>query len=267
MTVAASFNIWKHITDEQKQDDLNDLFNHDDRLSIVGLQEINWHLTVPNGWDVYQPTDWQASKDPILWKTSVWRAIVKDSTLLSNRVVGDKYTYPARYGNWAVYESVKSPDRRLIHINMHLNANVTSPENRGLPNGEVQQLEHMRSLYELMRLANNLYSLYPCPILLTGDLNVDYGNDKREQHPEFPYSIFTGHGFHSVWELGEQSTRSANPTGGGTIDYGYGRHVRWVSVTTPDRWTWLDPIESDHLPVFMDFRPQYLRAWSGTSND
>lgn len=262
MTVAATFNVFKHLTSYQKWDDLGDFFRFDSRLSIVGLQEINFDYAPPPGWRIYQPGDYQSRKDPVLWKAETWRVLHRDSVLLSNRIE-DPRVWPARYGNCVVLEKRGVLGQRLITINTHLNADVERKDCPGVPNGEVQQLEHLRGLRRINRLANSLYTEYKCPVLILGDLNVDYGADKKQQDPKFPYVQFANNKFHSVWELGEQSTRTAKPIKGRTIDYGYGRHVRWIDVRTPDAWGPDDAIESDHLPVFMEFRPQYIRAWWG----
>lgn len=264
MVVAASFNVFKYLTDFQKWDDLGDFFRFDSDLSVVGLQEINFHFEPPEGWKIFQPRDFSAGKDPVLWRVDTWRLLHKDSVLLSNRIETLEHVWPARYGNCVVLEKRYVAGQRLIHINAHLNADIGDDrEQPGLPNGTVQQKEHLRGLHRIIRLANNLYSEYKCPVIFTGDLNVDYSMDKLQQHPEFPYVNFTAAGFHSVWELGEQSTRTAKPLTGRTIDYGYGRHVHWIDVRTPDTWGPDDPIESDHLPVYMRFRPQYFRALLG----
>lgn len=252
--IGASFNIYKHTPDSEAVQEVANLQNRYPNLSFAGLQEIDWDITTEkiNGWDFYQGEGY-ARKDPIIWNTDDWDVIAEGHNILCERRITESGSVlPERNAVWVILEGVAG---RLAVVNCHLHADVEGSP--GVPNDTIQQADHFISLKTLVEIANSASALYECPVVVTGDLNVDYSSDKRVGHIEFPYRQFTKYGYKAVWELGEQPTRTNDPYGSRTIDYAYGRGVTFSRVRTPNQWDAATPINSDHLPVVFDFTLDY----------
>ena len=254
--LGATFNIYKRLSKAQKQDDMGDFFAFDPDLVFAGLQEINFDFVPPVGWDKWQPEGTEQRKDVVVWKTRTFRAVGLGSLLVSERLELEDRVFPARYANWAVLQRL-SDGNKIAVISAHLNSDVGVG---GTPNGTPQQTEHYNGIIKIIDLGDSLTKMHDCPVVLAADLNVDYSGDKLKSHEQMPYYNFSRAGYQCVWELGEMSTRTGNPYDGVTIDYGYARDVEFQSVRCPITWSPTDPVESDHLPVYFQFRPKWWAA-------
>lgn len=250
--IGASFNIYKHTPDAEAVIEIARLQDRYPNLTFAGLQEIDWDITTEkiNGWDFYQGEGY-ARKDPIIWNPDDWPIVVTEGHKILNErfIKDDGSVLPERNAVWVVLEG---PLGRIAIINVHLHSDVEGPA--GIPNGTIQQELHFESLKGLIEVADSLELLYECPVVVTGDFNVDYSADKEHNTYYFPYrQMVVRNDFDCVWELGEQPTRTNDPYGSRTIDYAYGRGVQFTRVRTPNKWDDNTPINSDHLPVIFDF--------------
>lgn len=253
----ATFNIYRHLVDRRRLEDLRDLLATPG-LDVAGLQEIVWELDghLPEGWDFWQPDDPAARKDPLVWRRDLWVRLDAGSRLVGERVEDDRGTAPARYVNWVVLEHLPT-DLVVAIANIHPNAGV---EENGRPKQPLLRTrEHTDTVTGAIAVLDEISATWECPSILVGDFNVDYGDDKSVRDPRFPYSLLTSAGFECVWELGEQSTRSGIPVVGRTIDQVWARgtpdvDVTFTAVRTPTHWgSWAKgDVESDHLPVLAD---------------
>lgn len=252
----ATFNIYRRLVDRRRLEDLGDLLATPD-LDVAGFQEIVWELdgNLPEGWDFWQPDGAAARKDPLVWRRDLWARLDAGSRLVGERVEEDRATAPARYVNWVVLRHLPT-DQVIAVANIHPNAGV---EENGRPKPLLRTREHTDTVTGAIAVLDEVSATWECPSILVGDLNVDYGDDKRVRDPRFPYSLLTSAGFECVWELGEQSTRSGMPVVGRTIDHVWARGsvttaVTFTGVRTPSRWgAWAKgDVESDHLPVIAD---------------
>lgn len=255
--IGASFNVWKKIDDTLAPSEIANLQDRYPNLSFAGLQEIDWRLTHSNvgDWEFFQADGGHAARRPIIWNPEFWPWIVagEHNILTPRKELSDGSTLVERTATWVVLEN--SDDERVGVINTHLHANVQ--RRAGVPNGSEAQMSHFIGTKRLIEISNAVSSLYECPVVVIGDFNVDFDGDKLNAHPEFPYYNMTKAGYQAVWELGSQPTRSANPHDSGTIDYAYGKGVKFTRVRTPNKWDSETPILSDHLPVVFDFTLDY----------
>ena len=265
----ATFNIYRRLGEDRRLADLRDLLATPD-LDVAGLQEIAWDLGghLPEGWDVWQPVDSAARKDPLVWRADRWTRLDAGSRLVGERVEEDDgRSVPARYVNWVVLRRL--PTGLVLAVaNIHPNAGV---EAEGRPEPLARTREHTDTVTGAIAVLEEVATALDCPTFLVGDLNVDYGDDKHVRDPRFPYSLLTSAGFACVWELGEQSTRRSLPVVGRTIDQVWARgtattEVVFTAVQTPTRWgSWAKgDVESDHLPVIADVDLRRAAAGPGT---
>lgn len=257
----ASFNIYKNLTDKTALRQMLTLLKIK-RLDVVGLQEIDWTIEahdLPAGWDAHQmPRRWHG-KDPIVWDRRIGEVAVGGEEIVDSVREGGRIT-PRRGVTWVVF-------RDFIVVNLHLNADVEARP--GHPKSNDRPQANYEAMMKTVAIADLLQERYDKPLLITGDFNVDYGADKRVQHPLFPYVNLTRAGFRCCWDgFKEQSTRRRHPIKGRTIDHVWARgtkthKVKFRRTHTPNEWASGRRIASDHLPVIVDLdivRKRYT-AW------
>lgn len=245
----ASFNIYKHLSDKRTLRDFRQLLKTEG-LDVAGLQEIDWTIDaeLPKVWKRHQSESNWARKDPIVWNAdSVTMVEIGEEQIADPVPEGDKIT-PKRGATWVAFEE-------FIHINFHLNADVEGKP--GHPKDNDRPEENYQAIRKVIDLADELQAEHKRPVVLSADFNVDYSADKKVKHRLFPYVNLTRAKFVCCWEDDvEESTRTANPRTGRTIDHlwvrGTDTHTaKFKRTRTPNQWP-TGPIGSDHLPVITD---------------
>ncbi|MFC7490757.1 MULTISPECIES: hypothetical protein [unclassified Knoellia] len=181
-------NILSTISHADFLHDLNLIAGH---CHLLGLNEVqfrrdelrNWADS--NGWHLYMPSGTWPGAEPLLARKSMFRATSsgdRGSTFVCD-TGGSAEPPPPRYLTWISWEHLPS-GRHVNHINSHLNAHI---DDNGSPyalprTGDAEK--HIRMIRDLAvgRSDNG-------QVVVSGDFNVDYQDDKRVQYSQFPYTV------------------------------------------------------------------------------
>ncbi|NHA70105.1 endonuclease/exonuclease/phosphatase family protein [Phycicoccus flavus] len=181
----ASFNIYSGLSATDFKTDFRTIT---ERADMVGLQEVQgrrdfldtWGKN--NGWWVWTPAPAYATEVAVLAKKSAFDRIDKGTIFVCD-TGGSGTPPPPRYITWAKYVHLKS-GRRITHINNHLNAHI---DNDGhpydLPRTDDAE-KHLRMIRDLVHDKKD-----GGQVVVTGDFNVDYEDDKRVRYGNFPYTV------------------------------------------------------------------------------
>lgn len=181
----ASFNIYNGLSDAQFKDELNAIT---DRADLVGLQEVQsrgdtidqWAAN--HGWLAFTPAASGAREVTVLAKKSMFDRIDKGTVFVCD-TGGPDVAPPARYITWATYVHTPS-GRKITHLNNHLNSHIDD-------NGHPYDLPRTADAEKHIRMIRDLVldKKADGQVVVTGDFNVDYEDDKRVQYAKFPYTV------------------------------------------------------------------------------
>ena len=181
----ASFNIYSGLTGAEFKDELVAIT---DRADIVGLQEVQsrgdtidtWAAN--NGWYAWTPANAWAREVTVLAKKSMFDRIDKGTIFVCDSGPEGEPP-PPRYITWAKYVH-KPSGRKITHINNHLNAHIDD-------NGHPYDLPRTADAEKHIRMIKDLVldKKDDGQVVVTGDFNVDYEDDKRVQYAKFPYTV------------------------------------------------------------------------------
>lgn len=246
-----SYNVYKHAPFSEFVDDLTRLVHTN--TDLIGLQECKGEQrrgsleTLP-GWGVFQPDDNQAAKDPIIWREARFNYLGEGSELVAKGFSGGGRFLPRRYLNWVELED-RVTGRTVYLINTHVHASI---ERNGKPKWwrlrTRQAFRHIEALRDLARWLGTQGEVF-----VTGDFNIDYRDDRRVRHPQFPYVALKGARLVPCWAW--QRVAAHKETHGHKnrlIDYVYHRRSPHVSpvkarILTSSRY------DSDHNPVLATY--------------
>lgn len=213
-------------------------FRHDlnliaDHCHLLGLNEVQFRRDElrawadNHGWHLYMPGGTWPGAEPLLARTSMFEATSsgdRGSTFVCD-TGGSAAPPPPRYLNWISWKHLPS-GRNVNHVNSHLNAHI---DDNGAPydlprTGDAEK--HIRMIRDLAVARSSRGQ-----VVVSGDLNVDYVDDKRVRYANFPYTVLeerqasgaipglrSGYSQHGVTNLPTHGNRR--------IDYIY----EWVRV-------------------------------------
>lgn len=168
--------------------DLNLIAGH---CHLLGLNEVQFRRDAvrtwadDNGWHLYMPSGTWPGAEPLLARKSMFRPTSsgdRGSTFVCD-TGGSAAPPPPRYLTWISWEHLPS-GRHVNHINSHLNAHIDdngSPY--ALPRTEDAE-KHIRMIRDLAVRRSDQGQ-----VVVSGDFNVDYQDDKRVQYSRFPYTV------------------------------------------------------------------------------
>lgn len=178
------------MTEAEWKADLNLIAGHCDLLGLNEMQFRREALTAwaeNHGWHLYMPRGdgvWPGA-DPLLARKSKFRPTTvggaRGSIFVCN--TGGSAAPPPRYLNWISWEHIPS-GRNVNHLNSHLNAHI---DNNGHPYDLPRTEDAEKHIRMIRDLAANRKS--HGQVVVSGDFNVDYQDDKRVQYSRFPYTV------------------------------------------------------------------------------
>lgn len=188
-TVNQSFNvghlnILNSLSHERFVQDLNLVTS---RAGMVALNEVqdrtaflsDW--AARNGWHFYAPGPNAASAEALLAKKSMFDVVDRGSVFACDTNIGEPP--PPRYTNWVRYQH-RGTGRYVYHINAHANSHIDNnghPYNLPRTDCAEKQFRDIRALAAAKEDSGQ--------VIVSGDLNVDYVDDKRVQYVNFPYVV------------------------------------------------------------------------------
>ena len=182
-------NILSDLSNADFLHDLNLIAGH---CHLLGLNEVQFRRDElnawadNNGWHLYMPSGTWPGAEPLLARKSMFEPTVVGGARGSTFVCdtgGSAEPPPPRYLNWISWTH-KPSGRKVNHINSHLNAHIDdngSPYN--LPRTEDAE-KHIRMIRDLAVNRSDQGQ-----VVVSGDFNVDYQDDKRVQYSRFPYTV------------------------------------------------------------------------------
>ncbi|MBM6405351.1 endonuclease/exonuclease/phosphatase family protein [Phycicoccus sp. CSK15P-2] len=181
----ASFNILSDLKDSQFKEDFVAIM---DRAELVGLQEVQGRGDIINQWAsnhgfyAWTPAKTWGREVTVLAKKSMFDRIDKGTIFVCD-TGGSGNPPPPRYITWAQYVH-KPSGRRITHVNNHLNAHIDD-------NGHPYDLPRTRDAEKHLRMIKDLVldKKSNGQVVVTGDFNVDYQDDKRVTYAKFPYTV------------------------------------------------------------------------------
>jgi endonuclease/exonuclease/phosphatase family metal-dependent hydrolase len=254
----ASFNIYEGVTAAQFQSELAEITS---RADLIGLQEVQSRsaairdFAAANGFLAWIPGETWGAEVTVLARASMFDRIGQGTIFVCD-TGGAGTPPPPRYITWAKYVH-KPSGRKITHVNNHLNAHIDdngSPYN--LPRTDDAE-KHLRMIRDFVRNAQE-----DGQVVVTGDFNVDYADDKRVQYANFPYTVLENRqgalpGLRSNYSrVGPTGT----PTlGDRRVDYVYA----WIRIPEARlmdfddfEYVW-DSAYSDHNAIIARFRMQH----------
>lgn len=248
----ASYNQRHAIPERQSRADLRRLIAA--RPGVIGLQEMSGRRQMLEdlpGWRAFQPrSESGQAAVPILWDRAKFRRTAGGSYLASRPTwVGRPGAGPATVGaKWITYVNLRSRStgRDFWVLNTHAVASVDwgGHPNRRHPRRLALYRRHMNAI---RRLVPQLAAARPGPVLLAGDLNVDYRRDAQVRARMFPVVALSPVRLRSSWSILGPPGRGGTH-GGRLIDYVLARGAvpRWQRI--------LRGYASDHAPVMVRYR-------------
>lgn len=244
-------------------DFLHDLNLIAGKCHLLGLNELQFRRDAlrtwadNHGWHLFMPTGdgvWPGA-EPLLARRSMFRPTTvggaRGSIFVCN--TGGSAAPPPRYLNWISWQHIPS-GRHVNHLNSHLNSHIDD-------NGHPYDLPRTEDAEKHIRMIRDLATNRSGhgQVVVSGDFNVDYQDDKRVRYARFPYTVLeerqaagaipglrSGYSQHGVTGLPTHGNRR--------IDYIY----EWVRV--PDHRVMrmtnhfvVDGTRSDHNGVVAAF--------------
>lgn len=224
-------NIFSGLGLAQWKDDLNLIAGHCHLLGLNEMHERRAELRTwadNNGWHLFMPSGFWPGSEPLLARKSMFRPTTAGGDRGSIFVCdtgGDAAPPPPRYLNWISWEHIPS-GRHVNHVNSHLNAHIDD-------NGHPYDLPRTVDAEKHIRMIRDVAATRAGhgQVVVSGDFNVDYEDDKRVQYARFPYTVLeerqaggaipglrSGYSQHGVTSLPTHGNRR--------IDYIY----EWVRV-------------------------------------
>ncbi|MDT0212768.1 hypothetical protein Q9R29_02620 [Rothia sp. ARF10] len=182
-------NILSSLSHADFMHDLNLIAGH---CHLLGLNEVQFRRDAlrtwadENGWHLYMPSGTWPGAEPLLARTSMFDVTTPGGDRGSIFVCdtgGSADPPPPRYITWISWTH-KPSGRRVQHINSHLNAHIDdNGQPYNLPRTDDAE-KHIRMIRDLAvnRSDNG-------QVVVSGDFNVDYQDDKRVQYSRFPYTV------------------------------------------------------------------------------
>lgn len=171
-------------------------FHHDlnliaDQCHLLGLNDVQGRRDAlrswadANGWLLWMPSGTWPGAEPLLARASMFAATSsgdRGSTFVCD-TGGSAAPPPPRYLTWISWKHLPS-GRHVNHVNSHLNAHI---DDNGSPYDLPRTADAEKHLRMIRDLAVNRSA--HGQVVVSGDLNVDYQDDKRVQHAGFAYSV------------------------------------------------------------------------------
>lgn len=200
----------------------------------------------------YHPQKDNAHACPIIWKKAKFKRInagsfkVNDAKYINDG--GSRENLLKKSTVWVQLEEIKTGARFYLSNN-HL---VPSVELDGKPYpGRQERLamfdRHMDGIVDTIKKAKS----QGLPIFVTGDFNVNFRKDRKEQAPIFPYARFKAHNVFANWHYLGAGTEGTHHSGSRLIDY---VHVSKTPKVEPLSHAILGKGGSDHKAVRMKVR-------------
>ncbi|MGH3658916.1 MAG: endonuclease/exonuclease/phosphatase family protein, partial [Micromonosporaceae bacterium] len=159
------------------------------KSDLVGLNEVagrysflrDWAAN--NGWHFYAPDPNHARNEALLARKSMFDVVSRGSVFACD-TNGPGEVPPARYTNWVRYLH-KPTGRYVHHINAHANAHI---DNNGHPYDLPRTDCAEKQFRDIKALATSKQD--SGQVVVSGDLNVDFVDDRRVQYVNFPWRVF-----------------------------------------------------------------------------
>ena len=179
------------LSDLSNADFLHDLDLIAGHCHILGLNEVQFRRDQlrswadANDWHLYMPSGTWPGAEPLLARKSLFRPTStgdRGSTFVCD-TGGSAAPPPPRYLTWISWEHLPS-GRKVNHINSHLNAHIDD-------NGSPYDLPRTTDAEKHIRMIRDLAvdRSTQGQVVVSGDFNVDYQDDKRVQYSRFPYTV------------------------------------------------------------------------------
>lgn len=243
-----TFNVWKHAPLVGLHSDLDSLARTN--TDVIGLQEVKGGdrhkvLQAYPGWGVYAPHEPnRAEFDPIIWREDRFALRSVGTRRVARGGWVRRDSVPVRYANWVELED-QVTGRTVFVVNTHLHAKI---DRRGRPSRRPRSRQAVRHIAALGRLAD--YLGQSGEVFVTGDFNIGWDADKREQHPKFPHQVlYRGHNLIPCWAW----SRSKGGTHKGDRKIDYVWHRRSEAVSPAKTRILRDGYHSDHKPVLATY--------------
>lgn len=231
------------------------------RSDLLGLNEVQGRRdalrawATANGWHLHMPSGTWPGAEPLLARTSMFAPTSsgdRGSTFVCD-TGGSAAPPPPRYLTWISWQHLPS-GRHVNHINSHLNAHI---DDNGSPYDLPRTVDAEKHIRMIRDLAVNRSA--HGQVVVSGDFNVDYQDDKRVGYAHFPHAVLeerqatgaipglrSGYSQLGVTNLGTHGNRR--------IDYIY----EWVRVPSSRLMTMtghsvVDGTRSDHNGVVASF--------------
>jgi endonuclease/exonuclease/phosphatase family protein len=181
----ATANIYSGLSDA---DFLHDLRAVGERAELIGLQEVHdrgalireWASA--NGYQAWIPDAAWAKEPTVLAKRSEFQRLEQDAIFVCDSA-GEGTPPPPRWIVWAKYRHLPS-GRNLVHVNTHPNSHI---DDAGHPYDLPRTRDAEDHFARILQLVRNKAG--EAQVVVTGDFNVDYVDDKRVQYGKFPYTV------------------------------------------------------------------------------
>lgn len=165
-------------------------FKHDfaqilTRTHMVGLNEVSQRKdylkqwAANNNWHFYAPGTGAASANALMANKNFFDVITQGSKYhCDSNVAGSG---GARYTNWVLYRHIAT-GRQVYHLHTHAYSRI---DNNGHPSDDPNITCAEYHFLQLRQMAVD--KRQRGEVIVTGDLNVDYVNDRRVRYQKFPF--------------------------------------------------------------------------------
>lgn len=207
------------LSDLSNADFLHDLNLIAGQCQLLGLNEVQFRRDAltswadANGWHLFMPGGTWPGAEPLLAKKSMFQPTNsgdRGSTFVCD-TGGSAEPPPPRYLTWISWQHLPS-GRHVNHINSHLNAHI---DDNGSPYDlprTVDAEKHIRMIRDLAVARSDNGQ-----VVVSGDFNVDYQDDKRVRYSRFPYTVLEEGQAQAPFRACDPATRSwARPVWGPT---------------------------------------------------
>lgn len=204
-------------------------------------------------YDAFMPSTAAENATPILYRWDKFQLIgsgsqqVSQATYVGARGAGPS-TLKAKFINWVELRH-RASGQTVYILNNHSVPSVQGPDggsNDTMPERLALYAQHMDGLRTLVTQFNATGS----PVLVTGDLNVNYRRDKIVRDPLFPYVTMHQVGLRSSFEALGEPALGTHGTSTRLIDY---VGAPYHSAATPTSEKVLTGYHSDHRPLVVTF--------------
>lgn len=159
------------------------------RADLVGLGECSdrrdrlRRFAANNGWHLWQPAGFFKGETPILARKDRFTRPLDKGVIFAGDTNGMGVAPPARYIVWATFRE-RSTGRKITVINSHANAGI---DDNGHPTNIPRTRDAEKHFAKLRKLAAAKRAT--SQVVVVGDLNVDYVDDRRVKHGKFPFTV------------------------------------------------------------------------------